>query len=92
MAAARVWSADQIAATLTGVYGGSRATQISISPQADAGVPAAEDLPDSIYPPNMGGPGFLNSAREGYACETSTVIDPAGAPAALSRQLVTVYG
>jgi hypothetical protein len=34
----------------------------------------------------------VNSAGEGYACESSVVLDPAGVPAAFSRQLVTVYG
>jgi len=34
----------------------------------------------------------VNSAGEGYACESSVVLDPTGAPAAFSRQLVTVYG
>jgi hypothetical protein len=34
----------------------------------------------------------VDSAGEGYACETSVVLNPAGIPAAFSRQLVTVYG
>jgi hypothetical protein len=34
----------------------------------------------------------VDSAGEGYACETSIVLDPKGMPAALSRQLVVVFG
>ena len=34
----------------------------------------------------------VDSAGDGYACETSVVLDPAGVPAALSRQLVVVFG
>jgi acyl-CoA thioesterase len=180
MACAKLWSADQIAATMTGIYGGARSTEISISPKASAGLPSAQDLPDPVFPENSGAPGFLqhfgmrfaegsrpftglnlstskvyvrhkdpaalteshvvalidcipsplmqmmtkrapsssvtwtlqflrhdytfapdawwridtevNSAGEGYACESSVVLDPAGVPAAFSRQLVTVYG
>ena len=180
IAGARLWSADQIAATFTGIYGAPRTTQISISPQANSGVRAAQDLPDSIFPPGTPAPAFVqhfglrfaegsrpftglksrlskayirhkdpaplteshvvalidcipsplmqmmtkpapsnsltwtlqfqrhdytfapdawwrmdtevDSAGDGYACETSVVLDPAGVPAALSRQLVVVFG
>ena len=34
----------------------------------------------------------VNSAGQGYACESSVLFDPNGAPAALSRQLVAVFG
>jgi len=34
----------------------------------------------------------VESSGDGYACETSVVLDPAGFPAALSRQLVVVFG
>lgn len=34
----------------------------------------------------------VDSAGDGYACETSVVLDPKGVPAALSRQLVVVFG
>ena len=179
IACARVWSADQIAATLTGIYGAPRATQISISPPVNAAVRDVQDLPDSTFPPRSG-PAFVehfgvrfaegsrpfaglgvnrskayirhkdtaplteshvvalidcipspllqmmttpapsssltwtlqflrhdysfapgawwridtevDSAGSGYACETSVVLDPAGLPAALSRQLVVVFG
>jgi acyl-CoA thioesterase len=180
MACARLWSAGQIAATITGVYGASRSTQIAITPKATMGLPRAEDLPDPVFPASNPAPGFLqhfgmrfaegarpftgvnsstskvyvrhkdpaalteshvvalidcipsplmqmmttrapsssvtwtmqfirhdysfapdawwridtevNSAGEGYACESSVVFDPTGVPAAFSRQLVTVYG
>jgi acyl-CoA thioesterase len=180
IASARLHSAGAIAASFTGIYGAARSTEISIFPVAEAGVRAASDLPDSIYPPNRGAPGFLqqfdlrfaegalpftglhlsrskvyvrhrdsaalseshvvalidcipspvmqmmttrapsnslvwtlqfirhdysftpqqwwridtqaDSAGDGYACETSMVLDPNGAPMALSRQLVVVFG
>jgi acyl-CoA thioesterase len=180
IASARMWSGDAIAATLTGVYGSARSTAISVLPQAEVGVPSVLDLPDSSFPPHLGGPGFLqhfalrfaegtrpftgtklsrskvyvrhrdpaalteshlvalidcipspvvqmmtkpapsssltwamqflrhdytfapdawwridteiNSAGDGYSCESSVVLDPAGAPAVFSRQLGTVYG
>jgi acyl-CoA thioesterase len=34
----------------------------------------------------------VNSAGEGYSCESCTLIDPNGAPAALARQIVAVFG
>jgi acyl-CoA thioesterase len=179
IACARLWSAEQIAATFTGIYGAPRSTQISISPEVNTGVRGVQDLPDSTFPPGMG-PAFVqhfglrfaegsrpfaglksrlskayirhkdlgalteshlvalidcipsplmqmmtkpapsnsltwtlqfqrhdytfapdawwrmdtevDSAGDGYACETSVVLDPAGVPAALSRQLVVVFG
>jgi acyl-CoA thioesterase len=45
IAAARLWSADKIAATLTGTYGAARSTSISIAANAAAGVPRVEDVP-----------------------------------------------
>jgi acyl-CoA thioesterase len=179
IASARLWSAEQIAATFTGIYGAPRSTQISLSPEANTGVREVQDLPDSTFPPGKG-PAFVqhfalrfaegsrpftglksrrsiayirhkdpaplteshvvalidcipsplmqmmtkpapsnsltwtlqfqrhdytfapgtwwrmdtevDSAGDGYACETSVVLDPAGVPAALSRQLVVVFG
>jgi acyl-CoA thioesterase len=179
IAGARLWSAGEIAATFTGIYGAPRAVQISISPEADTGVREVNDLADSTFPPGVG-PAFVqhfglrfaegsrpfaglqsrrskayirhrdtspfteshlvalidcipsplmqmmtkpapsnsltwslqfqrhdytcapdawwrmdtevDSAGEGYACETSIVLDPKGMPAALSRQLVVVFG
>src|SRR5271154_5302090 len=58
IASARLWSADQIAATLTGIYGAPRSVQIAISPQANAGVRGAQELPDSVFPPGTG-PAFV---------------------------------
>jgi acyl-CoA thioesterase len=34
----------------------------------------------------------INSAADGYSCESCVVLDPSGAPAVLSRQMVTVFG
>ncbi len=34
----------------------------------------------------------VDSAGQGYACESSVLFDPTGAPAALSRQMVAVFG
>jgi acyl-coenzyme A thioesterase PaaI-like protein len=46
IASARVWSADKIAATLTGTYGIARSTAMSASPTAAVGVPAVQNLPE----------------------------------------------
>jgi acyl-CoA thioesterase len=179
IACARLWSAEQIAATFTGIYGARRVVEISVTPEANTGVREVQDLPDSTFPPGVG-PAFVqhfgmrfaegsrpfaglksrrskayirhrdeaplteshvvalidcipsplmqmmtkpspsnsltwtlqfqrhdytfapdawwrmdtevDSAGDGYACETSMVLDPAGVPAALSRQLVVVFG
>lgn len=180
IAAARLWSADQVAATFTGIYGAPRITEISLSPEASSGVRAVQDLTDIVFPANRPGPAFVqhfgmrfaegsrpftglksrrsiayirhkdeqslteshlvalidcipsplmqmmtkpamsnsltwtlqfqrhdysfapdawwrmdtdvDSAGEGYACETSVVLNPLGVPVALSRQLVVVFG
>jgi len=34
----------------------------------------------------------VDAARDGYACESCVVLDPGGAPAAFSRQMVAVFG
>ena len=34
----------------------------------------------------------VNAASSGYSCESCTLIDPSGAPAALARQIVAVFG
>jgi acyl-CoA thioesterase len=34
----------------------------------------------------------VDSAANGYSCESSLILDPNGAPAAISRQLVAVFG
>jgi acyl-CoA thioesterase len=179
IACARMWSAEQIAATFTGIYGAPRVVEISVAPEANTGVREAQELPDSTFPPGKG-PAFaqhfgvrfaegsrpftglksrrskayirhrdksalteshvvalidcipsplmqmmakpapsnsltwtlqfqrhdytfapdawwrmdteVDSAGDGYACETSIVLDPKGVPAALSRQLVVVFG
>jgi acyl-CoA thioesterase len=180
IAAARLWSDDKIASSMTGVYGGARATSISISPPTPPRMKDVEQLPDADYPPHLGGPAFLqqfglrfaegswpfsglslsrskayirhkdpaalteshvvalidcipspvmqmmsirapsssliwtlqflrhdysfatdswwridtdiDSAGDGYACQSSLVLDPNGVPAAISRQLVAVFG
>jgi acyl-CoA thioesterase len=59
IAGARVWSADKIAATLTGIYGAARAAEISILPTAATGVRPPEELPDSARSLNTGAPAFV---------------------------------
>ena len=178
IAGARLWSADKIAATLTGTYGMARSTAISLLPAAPLGVPAVQNLPEGI--PGAGAPAFaqhfdlrwaegawpfsgsssnklkvyvrhrdpaalteshvialvdgipsvilqmlstpvpsssltwtlqflkhdygfapdawwridaeVDSASQGYSCESCVVLDPSGAPAVLSRQMVAVFG
>jgi acyl-CoA thioesterase len=34
----------------------------------------------------------VNSAGSGYSCESCVLIDPSGAPAAVARQMVAVFG
>jgi acyl-CoA thioesterase len=180
IAGARLWSADKIAATLTGIYGAARDSVLSISPQTPAAALNPENLPDPTFPATAPGPAFLqhfnmrwaegtrpfsgssvnrskayvrhkdqgllteshvvalidctpsptlqtmttpvasssltwelqflrhdyrfapdawwridtevNSAGDGYSCESSVVLDPNGVPAAFSRQLVVVFG
>jgi acyl-CoA thioesterase len=179
IANARLWSADKIAATLTGTYGTARSTEISLLPSAPPGVPAVQNLPERTTGAN-GTPAFaqhfdlrwaegawpfsgsslnkskiyvrhrdpaalteshvvalvdcipsvilqmlrtpvpsssltwtlqflkhdygfapdawwridaeVDSAAEGYSCESCVVLDPNGAPAVLSRQMVAVFG
>jgi acyl-CoA thioesterase len=59
IAQANLFSADVIAATLTGVYGAPRTAAISISPPAPAGIRGVDDLPDSNLAPDTGAPIFL---------------------------------
>jgi acyl-CoA thioesterase len=180
IASARLWSAGRITATLTGIYGAPRSSAVSILPHATSGVLKAQELADSFFPMEEGGPAFLqhfgmrfaegsrpftgstvprskayirhrdtaalteshvvalidctpspvmqmmttpapsssvtwtlqflrhdysfrpeawwridtdvNSAGDGYSCESTVVLDPNGRPAAFSRQLVSVFG
>jgi acyl-CoA thioesterase len=179
IANARVWSAEKIAATLTGTYGMARSKAISLLPTAPLGVPAVQNLPERTTGAG-GAPAFaqhfdlrwaegawpfsgsslnkskiyvrhrdsaalteshivalvdcipsvilqmlstpapsssltwtlqflkhdygfapdawwridaeVDSAAEGYSCESCVVLDPSGAPAVLSRQMVAVFG
>jgi acyl-CoA thioesterase len=179
IASARLWSADKIAATLTGTYGMARSTAISRLPAAPVGVPAVQNLPEKTTGAG-GAPAFaqhfdlrwaegawpfsgsslntskiyvrhrdpaalteshvialvdcipsvilqmlstpvpsssltwtmqflrhdygfapdawwridteVDSAVEGYSCESCVVLDPNGGPAVLSRQMVAVFG
>jgi hypothetical protein len=34
----------------------------------------------------------VNSAADGYSCESCLLVDPSGAPAAFARQMVAVFG
>lgn len=179
IASARLWSADKIAATLTGTYGMARSAAMSLLPTAPPGVPAVQNLPERTTGAD-GAPAFaqhfdlrwaegawpfsgsslnkskiyvrhrdpaalteshvialvdcipsvilqmlstpvpsssltwtlqflkhdygfapdawwridaeVDSAAEGYSCESCVVLDPSGAPAVLSRQMVAVFG
>jgi len=179
IARAKLWSAEKIAATLTGIYGASRATTLAITPTVAAGVCPAPDLPERSGAA-MGGPSFVkhfgyrwaegvrpfagsslrtakiyvrhqdpapvteshvvalidsipsvvlqlmsspapsssltwtlqflrhdysfppeawwridaevDSAGDGYSCESCVLLDPSGAPAAVARQMVAVFG
>jgi acyl-CoA thioesterase len=179
IANARLWSAEKIAATLTGIYGAPRSTSISLLPTVETGLPAAQNLPETPLPA-LGRPAFaqhfdlrwaegawpysgsslrkskiyvrhrdpaalteshvvalvdcipsvivqmlntpapsssltwtlqflrheygfapdawwridaeIDSAADGYSCESCVVLDPSGAPAVLSRQMVAVFG
>jgi acyl-CoA thioesterase len=59
IAQANLMSGDAIAATMTGIYGLARSTSIVIEPAAANAVCDVEGLADSILPPNMGSPAFL---------------------------------
>jgi acyl-CoA thioesterase len=59
IAAARLWSADKIAATLTGIYGAARNSALTIAASAPVAVRDVDTLPDSTFPQNGGGPAFL---------------------------------
>jgi acyl-CoA thioesterase len=179
IASARIWSADKVAATLTGIYGAARSTAITVAPQAAVKVPVIDSLAPAAES-RRGGPAFLqhfdfrwaqgtrpfsgnvsrlsktyvrhtdpapsseshivalidcipsailqmmstpapsssltwtlqllrhdysfapdawwridaevNSAADGYSCESCMLIDPNGVPAAFSRQMVAVFG
>jgi acyl-CoA thioesterase len=59
IASARVWSADKIAATLTGIYGAARVAEMSILPTAAAGVQPPEEVPDLTGLFQRGAPSFV---------------------------------
>jgi len=59
IAAAKISSNSQLAATLTGVYGAPRSTAIRLEPQPSAGVPHWRDVTDSQRPTGMRVPEFL---------------------------------
>ena len=180
LASARLYSGGELATTLTGIYGASRPVAITLAPTPPAGVPTADEVPDTPMNPNVHMPTFVQhfthrfvegarpfsgsdlshskvyfrhkdpgpfseshlvalidcipppllqmmnkfvpnssltwtveflrhdydypceafwridtevkGAGEGYSQESSLVLDPKGRPAALSRQLVAVFG
>jgi acyl-CoA thioesterase len=180
IANARLFSAEKISASLTGIYGAARPAAISIAPSSPTDVSRAEDLPEPMVPSHLSGRSFLqhfdfrwaegsrpfsgssssrtkvyirhkdraalteshfvalvdcipsvvlqrmstvaasssltwslqllrhdfsfapaawwridadvDCAADGYSCESSMILDPAGVPAAVSRQLVAVFG
>jgi acyl-CoA thioesterase len=59
IASARMWSESQLAATLTGIYGASRATEIRLQPHAQDGVPHWRDVAEAAIPAGAHLPPFL---------------------------------
>jgi len=59
IAQAELISADAVAAIMTGIYGSARAASIVVEPAQAGAAPKVEHLPDSTYPPSLGGPAFL---------------------------------
>jgi len=58
IARAKLWSDGKIAATLTGIYGASRAASLSIAPTVAAGVRPALEFPERDGA-DIGGPSFV---------------------------------
>ena len=58
IAESRLWSADQIAATFTGIYGADRVSSIAIAPAPAPPAAGVVDLPDSDRPLGIA-PSFL---------------------------------
>jgi acyl-CoA thioesterase len=54
----RLWSADQIAATFTGIYGADRLSSVSVAASSMPQAAPVSDLPESVRPPGMA-PSFL---------------------------------
>lgn len=59
VAGAKLWNESRVAATLTGVYGASRPTQIRLQPHGHDGVPHWRDVAESVIPAGAGLPPFL---------------------------------
>ena len=60
IAESRLWSAAQIAATFTGIYGADRSSSIEVAPRSAPPAAAVGDLPDLARPPDAGAaPSFL---------------------------------
>ena len=59
LAQADLISAGQIAATMTGIYGAARTTAITLEPGPAESATSVENLPESEFPPALGGPAFL---------------------------------
>jgi acyl-CoA thioesterase len=58
IAESRLWSADQIAATFTGIYGADRASSIAFAPASQPQAAGVDALPNSDRPPGIA-PSFL---------------------------------
>jgi acyl-CoA thioesterase len=58
IAESRLWSADQVAATFTGIYGADRASSVSFVPVPAPLAAGVLDLPDSVPPAGLA-PSFL---------------------------------
>jgi acyl-CoA thioesterase len=58
IAESRLWSADQIAATFTGIYGADRVSSASFVPATAPKTASVIELPESVRPPGLA-PSFL---------------------------------
>ena len=79
VAQANLISSDAVAATLTGIYGSSRATSIVVPHTAAASARNVEESAESTLPSALGGPAFLQHFRlrwaEGARPYTSTPLN-----------------
>jgi acyl-CoA thioesterase len=59
VAQAHLISAGTVAATMTGIYGSARVPSVVIRAEAPQAAPRVENLPESVFNPDLGLPAFL---------------------------------
>lgn len=59
VAQAQLISADTVAATMTGIYGSARVPSVVIRAEPAAAAPPVDNLPESVFTPDLGLPAFL---------------------------------